>query len=159
MRPNSKSEPPTSRDKREATKASKALTAILQWQGQDCFFSDACFLLSPHRYDSGWPEILSDPLEKLLGGEEQCLEFEPGSLLPARQPEWLQEMPIASYRHHCRIQHGPKPALGRFYPRECFDGIGSDIPAEAWGRVIHLEPSRIHVDFNHPLAGKPLRLG
>ncbi len=158
MRPNSKSEAPATREKTETAKASKSLTAVLHWQGQDCSFSDACHFSSLTRADDDWPEILHGPLEKAFAGEGQCLELEPGSLLPARRPEWLQEIPITDYRSRCGQQYGSEPALGRFYSRHCFDGIGNEIPAETWGRVIHLEPSRIHVDFNHPLSDKPLRL-
>ena len=143
---------------RETANAPQALTVRLHWQGQDCSFSDACHLPFPRHGATGWPEILARPLKQAFTGKAQSLELEPGTLLPAWQADWVREIPTSDFSNLCATRHGARPALGRYYPRECYGQIGNDIPADAWGRVIQLEPDRILADFNHPLSDRPLRL-
>jgi SAM-dependent methyltransferase len=87
------------------------------------------------------------------------VEFGPGALVPDRNPDRVVTLSPSSFDGHLPGLGDIEPRPGRFYPGQLLAGGGGPSPAERGPfRVLDIDREALVVDFNHPLAGKSLRL-
>lgn len=100
--------------------------------------------------------------EQLLAGDPGdrfSFRFAPGQAVPAVDP--ASTFDIRDSQFNRRFQKGPPiaPRSGRFYPKGILKGISHVFPENIQPfRCAEVDNGRITVDFNHPLAGRPLEL-
>jgi SAM-dependent methyltransferase len=155
MRPNSKTA--RTRPPQNLPAPGPGLSAIIRWQGFDTRFQDARLI-----------EEFRITAERLpVACRRQISQLQPGECLRQRFPagvlvdHWRESLRLVLPRSHFRPDDGTgcTPGYGRFYPLRCFAGL--PLPSgrkPAFGRIIGLDETRMTLDLNHPLAGKPLDL-
>jgi hypothetical protein len=142
--------------------ASNSLAAIefqLQWKSDhgthtDCLFAD--------KVNLSWdilPKLLLDQLMNRTVGERIDMSFGPGEILPKHNPSKRFSIKHSQFDNHYRPEMEIAPRQGRFYPKGLLKDVANvfRVNKELF-RCAEIDDSRILVDFNHPLAGKPLRI-
>ena len=89
-------------------------------------------------------QSLEVALYGMRGGQRQTLTLHPDQAYGARDPEALGWLPRTQFPTDMELQPG---ALIGFEGRN-----GEEIAA----LIVAVETDRVQVDFNHPLAGKPI---
>ena len=139
-----------------SAEAKCGLGISLRWRSPEANHTDSRALACPER-----DELLSDLLARLdaQGKEPLTRKFQAGELVP----DWDAGKLVAIPGHRFPRTYGPlkfEPRVGRFYPGAFFaeaPGLPQSPPTA--GRVTSIAPEgTITVDFNHPLAGRPLAL-
>lgn len=110
-----------------------------------------------------WRDLFPPQIERqLLGkprGSEIQHDFRPGELTSP----WRQEAYSLVGNRQFNRRYGGRgyvqPRIGRFYPRAIFQDLGGVFRTDRHPcRITQVDGERIAVDFNHPLAERPLHL-
>lgn len=105
------------------------------------------------------PPSLQQQLQDKPRGEIASQVFAPGELLATATPADRLEIETQSFDRGFIRGHLVEPRLGRFYPRGFIAGVaGSQRRDIRPLRVIGVNPTQLHIDLAHPLAGHELRL-
>jgi len=93
------------------------------------------------------------------GGDEIELTFESRQVLPSFQQGQIMEIRRKQFDVDPLGTHTTGPQLGRFYPKGLLKDISGVFRNNiAPFRCVGINNGNLSVDFNHPLAGKDLRL-
>ena len=93
-------------------------------------------------------------------GEQTRAELRPGDAVDAWEPNRQKSMKPCGFDRSHRLGLEVQPRVGRFYPRDCFQGV-YDVRGESMApaRITGLTIEWMDVDLNHPLARFPMQLG
>ena len=104
------------------------------------------------------PPGLEGAVIELAQGDTAESAFEPGGLVPGRDPALVRTIRGPDFQRQLGRQR-VEPRTGRFYPRTLIAGVSDDFSGDYRPfRVISIDGDRITVDLNHPLAGDALNL-
>jgi hypothetical protein len=93
------------------------------------------------------------------GGDEIDLMLDSGQTLPPFQQNQLMEIKRKQFDQDSLGNHMTGPQLGRFYPKGLLKDVSGVFRKNiAPFRCVGINNGNLSVDFNHPLAGKNLRL-
>jgi len=120
----------------------------MKWESREASHTDASLVMINFWRDL-LPEAVFDALMGAREGEAKTFRFEPGQLIPQYDP-----------RDQCRLKRSDFdttwewPAFGRFYPKGLLKGLPNVFPQNITPvRCIGVDPERVLMDMNHPLAG------
>jgi FKBP-type peptidyl-prolyl cis-trans isomerase 2 len=110
-----------------------------------------------------WRDLLPTPLRGALMGKEMGdqLDFElrPEQVLGKNDPARVFSVSRRQFNDTYRPQETVTPREGRFYPKGILRDVTGVFPQNIQPfRCTNVHNGNLGVDFNHPLAGKPLRV-
>jgi FKBP-type peptidyl-prolyl cis-trans isomerase 2/SAM-dependent methyltransferase len=105
------------------------------------------------------PQVIPDALMGKEAGERLEVPIANGDLVGPFSEQAIFSVHGSQFDRRFRQQAITEPRLGRFYPKGMLKGIAGVFKDNLQPfRCVGLENGRITVDFNHPLAGKDVRL-
>lgn len=139
-------------------RAHVAVEFSIDWQSSHARHTDVVFAPNLNLWRDFFPPALEAALKHRPLGHVQHIDFAPGGLLPDYARQDCVE--VDSRRFRPPEKWGQTPRAGRFYPRGWIAGV-RDIYSEDMTpfRVGRVADGRLQAELNHPLAGRPLRLG
>jgi hypothetical protein len=129
----------------------------IRWKGQDCLFSDWIYIDNLNLWHENLPPEIASLLPGSHPGEIIEHRFTAGELVAAYQSNNVKILDRNQFQPSSNSLFPIHPRLGRFYPQEYFrdvPGIYRDHKFPS--RIVSIEDGRLTVDFNHPLAAKPI---
>jgi hypothetical protein len=136
-----------------------AIEFQLQWNSDHGRHTD-CFFVQ--KVDFSWdifPKPLLDQLMNRTVGDRIEMSFDVGEIVPNFDPSKRFTIKHSQFDREFHPEMVIQPRQGRFYPKGILKGIANVFRAnKELFRCAHMDESGILVDFNHPLAGKPLHL-
>lgn len=123
----------------------------LRWRSQEAHHIEEYFgRMNIWRDLELLPPALGRRLRGLAPGDRLAAAGAPGELIPAFDPDRVRFFPRRAFAGGTR-----PPRSGRFYPRNLLPGDQENtLPF----RCVQVDQSSLAADFNHPLAGRELRL-
>lgn len=131
----------------------------MEWESdhalhRDCYRGQKVNLWRDCFPESMYREIIGQPV-----GARIELDFEPGRALPRYQPEKVFNIKAGQFDRGFHPEITVHPREGRFYPKGILRGVDhvfrNNIAPFRCGRI---HDGQIEVDFNHPMAGREVRL-
>jgi hypothetical protein len=105
------------------------------------------------------PKELYDNLGMTSVGRTVQADFNPGSIVPKYDLKKTFEIKKAQFNRRFVPNKDIKPRMGRFYPKGLLNGVAGVFPQNLQPfRCVGIENGVLKVDFNHPLASKPLQV-
>lgn len=131
----------------------------IQWQGHDCVFTDWLFMPTINLWRDYLPAQIEKQLTGTSKGELIQHDFAPGELIDNWSSSLLLEVPGDNFQPPKTGLIPVTAATGRFYPKDFFHHVaginqGNKFPC----RITEKSDSHFRVDFNHPLAGKDIKM-
>jgi SAM-dependent methyltransferase len=159
--PGALSEDTDQKDAKLARTHSHAMAAMhfcLQWQSEVARHSD-CLVMRKLNF---WRDILPPELETSLldqpVGHQTRHTFASGQLLPGYDKGFFATAAEQIFNRHYR-QCYIEPRAGRFYPKGFIAGFKGIFSGDMTPfRIASIADGQLAVDFNHPLADRPLTL-
>jgi FKBP-type peptidyl-prolyl cis-trans isomerase 2/2-polyprenyl-3-methyl-5-hydroxy-6-metoxy-1,4-benzoquinol methylase len=135
-----------------------AMAGII-WQGRDCQFQDWRYLPNINLWRDFLPPEIESKITDQVAGTEISHEFLPAELLQGYQKSLIKKVHSKQFQPEQQDKLPISPYIGRFYPKDFFQGIdgiyqGNKFPC----RITDIDSDFITVDLNHPLAAKFLNL-
>ncbi len=150
---------PPARLERTSRRASARMRLELAWESgiarhRDCVVATRLDL----RRDRFPPELEADLLERPRGHLANHA-FGPGELVPPWRGGLHARIRDGQFNRGYTRRVSVEPRFGRFYPQAIFRDLeGVFLPDRHPGRITEVGGEHLRVDFNHPLAERPLEL-
>jgi len=110
-----------------------------------------------------WRDLFPPQIERELfdkpRGHTIAQDFTPGELVAPWRPDDQVQVRNRQFNRRYSGRGSVKPRVGRFYPRAILQDLGGIFRADRHPcRLTQVDGEHIGVDFNHPLAERPLHL-
>jgi FKBP-type peptidyl-prolyl cis-trans isomerase 2 len=141
---------------------SNSLVAIelqLQWDSDHGTHADCLFAEKVNLSWDIFPKAFLDQLMNRTVGDRVEMSFAPGEIIPHHNPSKQFSIKHSQFERHFHPGVETNPRQGRFYPKGILKDVANvfRVNKELF-RCAEIDDSWIVVDFNHPLAGKPLHV-
>lgn len=105
------------------------------------------------------PEKIMDAVMHRRAGESVALDFAPKEIVRPRDERRVHRVPASRVADRFGTHPVGTPRYGRFYPAGILGGLTGVFKESVTPfRVVDRDDAGIVADFNHPLAGKPLKV-
>ncbi len=130
----------------------------LDWESEMATHTEIHFAENVNFWRDSFPDQLHEDLMNKTPGEKIKRNFLPGAFLPL--PDKGNVFDITESQFGRKSQKiCPSPCIGRFYPKGILTGVLNVFSQNIEPfRVLRKDGTKIRVDCNHPMAGKPIRL-
>lgn len=151
---------PRQRVEHTTSRSMVALEVALAWKSESARHTDVYVAQKVNL----WRDLSSPLLEAgLVGkpiGSAWRQELAPGELVAAYAERDCALIPGPRFNRRLRRGTYVEPRAGRFYPKGFIGGFRDIYPEDHTPfRLASIEGDQLHVELNHPLAGRPLTLG
>lgn len=131
----------------------------LEWESTRAAHAESYFGQSVNMWRDCFPEKVFESMAGLRAGDQVTLDFDPGDVLPAYSEDRILTLKKRQFGNFNRPSDAVVPVAGRFYPKGMLRDLAGIFPNNVEPfRCLNVDDGHISVDFNHPLAGKPLSL-
>ena len=131
----------------------------MEWKSEHARHRDGYRAQKANLWRDCFPESIYREIMGRPVGAEVELTFEPGQVLPRLEPEKAFEIKTGQFDRDFHPEMTIHPREGRFYPKGILRGVDhvfrNNISPFRCGRI---HDGRIEVDFNHPMAGREVRV-
>ena len=129
----------------------------IEWNGIDCEFSDWLYIPNLNLSRDYLPPELEIHLPGLKKGDQIHHHYAAGELVERWHSNLLLTIKMTQFKPFVKGLEPITPVLGRFYPKDFFDGVpdiyeGNKFPC----RIISMKGNELVLDLNHPLARKAI---
>lgn len=136
-----------------------SLHFTLHWESQEGRHSEHYLARKANLWRDIFPPGVEDALKGARPGETFEFHYGPGELVPLPSQARTRTVPRDNFRPPTLRGAKVTPRFGRFYPLGLLQGIPGIFRANTYPfRVTGLKQDTLTADWNHPLAGLPLRL-
>ena len=131
----------------------------MRWSGTEVTHTEKYQAFDVNFWRDCLPKELYDNLGMTSVGRTVQADFHPGSIVPEYDLKKTFEIKQAQFNRRFVPNKEIKPRMGRFYPKGLLNGIAGVFPQNLQSfRCVGIENGVLKVDFNHPLASKPLQV-
>ena len=129
----------------------------VEWNGIDCEFNDWQYIPNLNLSRDYLPPELEIQIPGLRKGDLIHHRYAAGELVERWQSNLLHTIKMTQFKPLVKGLEPITPILGRFYPKDFFDGVpdvyeGNKSPC----RIIGIKGNELVLDLNHPLARKAI---
>ena len=131
----------------------------LTWKSDSASHTDCYQASNVNIWRDHFPPALLENLKNKKSGDRMELVFKQGDILPKVESQKFFRIESAQFNTNFDTNSLRKPCTGRFYPKGILQGIANVFKENIEPfRLVGLNNGHLDVDFNHPLAGKDLKL-
>lgn len=130
----------------------------VRWRSAEAMHEERFLARKVDPYRDLFPQGMDVPLRGMEAGAMSSGEYPPGKLVPGPRPRKVAVLDRGCFKPMKIAGRVIEPVSGRFYPYQLLNshpGIRSTDVRSAF-RVLEVQGSDVKVDFNHPLAERPL---
>jgi SAM-dependent methyltransferase len=147
------------RPERTSTKSRTRIRFELDWESTHGRHTDCLVATTLDLWRDLFPRELEREIMDQPVGHRASHSFAPGELVRAWRERHLFRVGSGQFNVHYVSRGRIPPRTGRFYPKGILEGVDGVLRTDRGAfRVVGIDGDGILADFNHPLAGKSLRL-
>lgn len=140
--------------------ATAAALFSMEWDSAEAHHCDRLYTENINFWRDVFPAGLRAELLTANPGDEVCLNYDAGELVPGPLEKDCFE--LARHQFGANLQGNDKaaaPHAGRFYPKGCLLDVPNVFKQNIQPfRCTGVSPTRLQVDFNRPMAGRAVKL-
>jgi FKBP-type peptidyl-prolyl cis-trans isomerase 2 len=131
----------------------------MRWGGVEAIHTEEYEAFHVNFWRDCLPKGLYDKLGSKSVGQTVLVDFSPGAIVPKYDLKKTFEIKNAQFNRRFVPNKEIKPRMGRFYPKGLLNGVTGVFPQNLQPfRCVGIGNGVLKVDFNHPLASKPLQV-
>ncbi len=131
----------------------------LRWDSEHARHTDCYFGQQINLWRDFFPNPVAEWIMNQSVGNRSEFTFEPGTVIPGNDSKQRFSLRRDQFNRDLLPGLPAAPHFGRFYPRGLLSGVTNVFKENITPfRCVGVDEHTVQVDFNHPLAGKALRL-
>jgi FKBP-type peptidyl-prolyl cis-trans isomerase 2 len=131
----------------------------LTWKSDSASHTDCYQASNVNIWRDHFPPALLENIMDKYSGDRIELSIKQGDILPKVESQKIFKIKSGQFSTNLDPSSFHKPCAGRFYPKGILQGIANVFKENIEPfRLVSLDNGHMYVDFNHPLAGRDLKL-
>lgn len=131
----------------------------MRWQSDEAGHTEEYEAYNVNFYRDCLPNEIYDELGSKFVGQTVEVDFDPGSIVSGYDLRKTFDIKETQFNRKFIPDKETLPRMGRFYPKGLLKGVAGVFPQNLQPfRCVGVENGYLKVDFNHPLANKPIQI-